>query len=92
MTKTGPIVRWLDNDLHPTRPPNDAPEWIAIIRTISVALLVDLVESEPSGWRVSRAEQLPVHVGHGPYETAPLDLRSEVIAALRKAGKGVSNS
>lgn len=92
MTQRGPIVRWLDNDLHPARPPSDAPDWIEIVRTIGVALLVDLVEMEPGGWRVSRAEQLPVHVGHGPYETAPIDLRAEVVAALGKAGKAVSSS
>lgn len=81
----GPVVSWLNDR------PHDWEEWETIIREkVGSATRVILVSNGRGQWRVSDADLPPVFVGPGSRaETASIDCREAVKAALRAAGKPI---
>ena len=76
-------VKWFPG----ARTPDDASEWQRIIDAIIGYGFVDLVQ-QAEGWRVTLATAGTPSGTHG--ESSPVkDMRAEVIAALKAAGKPV---
>jgi hypothetical protein len=89
----GPIVRWLDNGMREIEPPADAEDWARIIREqVGAAVRVEFVSTQGARWRVAVADVMPVNVGPGPWDNVnPVDVRPQVMAALRQAGKSIDD-
>ena len=76
-------IKWFPS----ARTPDDAPEWERVIDEIIRYGFVDLVQ-QAEGWRVTLAKAgTPSAVPHQPLRVK--DMRAEVAAALKAAGKPV---
>jgi hypothetical protein len=82
-----PRIIWRDNG-GPVKPPADHEAWRAALRTLSGGTLtVTLADRGEGAWFVALAQE----VAGGGSSATPVDRTSDVVAALRRAGKAVTN-
>lgn len=81
---------WIENDGQAADPPRDALEWVAIAKRLGRDVRTVFVSEGRGRWRVAVADRSAIHfVGGQDQPSGPLDVRKEVTAALRAAGKPV---
>lgn len=78
-----PRLIWRDN-AGPVKPPADHEEWRAAIRKVGAPLTVTLSDRGEGAWFVTLAQET------GSAQP-PVDRLSDVVAALKRAGKNVTN-
>ena len=79
-------IKWQDEEDRYVSPPPDAAEWESILVGISRNLILRFTSKRSGGWTVDMAEDQSIEPG---VNALPVDLRADVRAELRKAGKPV---